>query len=137
MGKTPEEIKEFKSMYRDKIKNAREYKQQKTVHTKFTKPEQMRRVYHCWLNNKTESIHGLVVNVFLPKRSYYCQTICRKARTLLAVSIDSVGYYKYYWQLYLDIGLAMTLVTATFYKEMDKKRMANKILQKSPGFQKE
>ncbi len=96
----------------------------------------MRQVYHRWLNNKTKSIHGLIVNVFLPKRSYYCWTICGKARTFLAVSIDSLGYHKYYRWLYLDLGILMTMTTATFYKQMDKNRIAKKRLQLSPDLQK-
>ena len=90
------------------------------------------------MNNKTESIHEVVVNVFLlvPKRSYYCSTICGKARTYLAVSIDSLGYYGYYTRLCVEMGTTMTPMTATFYKPLDKKRAADKILQQSPEFRK-
>jgi hypothetical protein len=89
------------------VSNAKEYEQQKKIKDKFTEVDRMRRVYHEWMNNKVESVHGIVVNVFLPKRSYYCRTICGKARTFLAVSIDSLGYFEYYKQLYLDLGIEM------------------------------
>jgi hypothetical protein len=93
-GWNEEEKKKYKHKYRDKVRNMREYEQQLIIVTKFTKDKRMAQVYHEWLNTKTESIHGLIVNICLPKRSYYfCQTICcGKARTFLAVSINSLGY---------------------------------------------
>jgi hypothetical protein len=77
-----------------------------------------------------------VVNVFLPKRSYFCRTICGKARTFLAVSVDSLGYYEYYRRLYLDVGIIMSTYTEAFYKEMDKRREHDKSYQKSEDFRK-
>jgi hypothetical protein len=92
------------------------------VHSKYTEEDRLRRVFHEWTTNKTEQIHSLVTNVFLPKRSYYCRTICGRARTYLAVSIDSIGYYEYSRRLYLELGLHMTTITAVFYKQQDKRR---------------
>jgi hypothetical protein len=61
----------------------------------------MRRVFHEFSINKMEQIHSPVTNVFLPKRSYSCHTIYRRARTYLALSIDALlGYYEYNRQLY-------------------------------------
>jgi hypothetical protein len=79
-----------------------------------------------------EQIHSLVTNVFLLKRSYYCRTICGRARTYLAVSIDSLGYYEYNRQLYLELGLEMTSITKAFHKQQDKRREADQAYANKP-----
>jgi hypothetical protein len=129
-----EEKIKFKNKYRDKETNRKEYEQQLQVITKFTKPLRMKRAYHIWNNNnKTEQIHGVVVNRFLLKRSYYCQTICGKARMLLAVSIDTLGYSEYYKILYNKLGLTMSSITGTYFLQHDKKRRADQIYAKKPA----
>jgi hypothetical protein len=92
----------------------------------------MRRFFHEFLTNKTEQIHLLVTNVFLPKRSFYCHTICGRARTSLAVSIDSLGYYKNNRQLYLKLGLELSSITQAFYKQQDKRKTTNQVYAKKP-----
>jgi hypothetical protein len=62
------------------------------------------------------------VNTFLPKWSYFSRTICRRARTNLAVSIDSMGYLKYYKLLYLDIEIEMSGINKLFFVQHDRKR---------------
>jgi len=123
--------KKLKNKYRDKVSNEKEYRQQLLVKSKYLSTERMRRVYHQFCNNKTEQIHGLVVNVFLPKRSYFCRTICGKARTYLAVSVDSLGFEEYFLKLYLELGITMSNVTRLFYKQHDKKRRADAIYAKT------
>ena len=92
------------------------------VKEKFLEPKRMWRMYHEYGNNKTEQIHVFVVNTFLPKRSYFCRTICWRARTNLAVSIDSLGYLQYYKQLYLAIGIEMSGINELFFVQHDRKR---------------
>jgi hypothetical protein len=70
---TEEEKIQKKGKFRDKSKNKRKYEQQLKVKQKYLSTSRMRRCYHQFCNNKTEQLHGLVVNVFLPKRSYYCR----------------------------------------------------------------
>jgi hypothetical protein len=65
-----EEKIKYKNKYRDKQTNRKEYEPQLVVINKFTEPPQMKRAYHYLRNNKTEQIHGAVVNQFLPKQSY-------------------------------------------------------------------
>jgi hypothetical protein len=109
-------------MCRNKETHQKEYQQHFGVHSKDTKEDKLIRVFHEWSTNKTEQIHSLVTKVFLPKRSYYCQTICGRARTYLAVSIDSLGYFEYNQRLYLELGLHMTTISKVFYKQQDKGR---------------
>jgi ribosomal protein L32 len=110
----------------------KEYEQQFEIHKKFTETDRMRRVFHELSTNKTEEIHSLITNVFLPKRSYYCRTICGKARTYLAVSIDSLGYYKYNKLLYHELGLEMSCMTEVFYQQQDKRQESDQACANKP-----
>jgi hypothetical protein len=65
-----------KHKYRDKVANKREHEQQFEIRERFMLRPRMKRVWHKWKNNKTEEIHALVVNVFLPKKSFFSLTIC-------------------------------------------------------------
>jgi hypothetical protein len=89
------------------VKNEKEYVQQLKVKKKYLSTASMRWCYHEFCNNKTEQLHGFVVNVFLPKRSYFCRTICGRARRYLAMTLDSLGFEEYSTELYaqLEIGV--------------------------------
>ena len=63
---TEKEKVEKKGKFRDKEGNPKEYLQQKEVKDKYLSRDRMRRCYHQYSNNKTEQLHGLAVNVFLP-----------------------------------------------------------------------
>ena len=128
---TEEEKVKNKGKYRDKVKFEKEYKQQLEVKEKYLSRTRLRRCFHKFCNNKTEQIHGFIVNVFLPKRSYFCRTICGRARTYLAVSIDSLGFEEYYKQLYLDLGIRMSPVTGLYYRQVDKRRKTDQTYAKS------
>jgi hypothetical protein len=115
---TEEEKIQKKGKFRDKIKNKREYEQQLKVKQKYLSTSRMRRCYHRFCNNKTEQLHGLVVNVFLPKRLYYCRTICGRARN--------------YEELYAELGISMSTVTKRFYHQHDVKRKREQVYENSP-----
>ena len=50
------------------------------------------------------------------------------------MSIDSLGYYEYYRRLYLDVGVTMTTFNEAYYKQIDRKRGADKIIQASDEY---
>jgi hypothetical protein len=87
----------------------------------------MKRSFREFCNNKTEQIHGLVVNVFSPERFFYCCTICGKAQTYMAVGIDSVGYKEYFKELYDNLGIKMSMEATTHYPQHDKKTASNQV----------
>jgi hypothetical protein len=128
-----EEKEKNKNKFRDKEKNPKEYQQQLEIQMKFTETDRMKRVFHEWSTNKTEQIHSLVTNVFLPKRSYYCRTICGRARTYLAVSIDSLGYLEYNKRLYLELGLELSCIAAGFYNQQDQRRNMDQVYANTPA----
>jgi hypothetical protein len=66
---TEEEKVKEKRKYRDKETHEREYKQQLQVKEKYLTPERLSKCFHEFCNNKTEQIHGLVVNVFYRNNS--------------------------------------------------------------------
>jgi hypothetical protein len=118
-GRTRKKVKN-KGKFRDKVKNKREYHQQLKVKKKYLSPVRMRRCYHELCNNKTEQLHRFAANVFLPKRSYFCHTICGRARTYLAMSIDSLGFEAYYKQLYPALEMTiMSSATERYFQQQD------------------
>jgi hypothetical protein len=96
------------------------------VKKKYLSPVRMRRCYHEFCNNKTEQLYGFVVNVFLPKRNYFCRTICGRARTYLAMSIDSLGFEGYYKQLYPALGMTMSSATERYFQQHNRKRILDR-----------
>jgi hypothetical protein len=131
--RTEEEKIQKKGKFRDKIKNKKEYQQQMKVKKKYLSTIRLRRCYHQFCNNKTEKLHRLVVNDFLPKRSYFCCTICGRARTYLAMSVDTLGIEEYYQELYEELGISMSSVTARYYQQHDQKRKRDRNYAKSPA----
>jgi Fe-S-cluster containining protein len=61
---TAEEKEEKKGKFRDKEENPKEYVQQLKVKNKYLSATRMRRCFHAFCNNKTEQLHGFMVNVF-------------------------------------------------------------------------
>jgi hypothetical protein len=118
---TEEEKVKGKRKYRDKETHEREYKQQLQVKEKYLSPERLSKCFHEFCNNKTEQIHGLVVNVLLPKRAFLCGTICGRSCTYMAVGIDSSGYKAYFKELYDDLGIEMLEVTLAYCQEHDRR----------------
>jgi hypothetical protein len=117
---------EKKGKFRDKVKSEREYHQQLKVKKKYLSPVRMRRCYHEFYNNKTEQLQEFVVNVFLSKRSYFCRTICGRARTNLAMIIDSLRFKEYYKQLYPALGMTMSSTTGRYYQHHNRKRILDR-----------
>jgi hypothetical protein len=102
------------------------------VKQKYLSTSRMRRCYHQFCNNKTEQLPGLVVNVFLPKRSYYCRTICGRARTYVAMSVDTHGFETYFEELYAELGISMSTIRKRFYHQHDVKRKHKQVYENSP-----
>jgi hypothetical protein len=129
---TAEEKEAKKGKFRDKEKNPKEYAQQLKVKEKYLSATRMRRCFHDFCNNKTEQLHGFVVNVFLPKRSYFCRTICGRARTYLATSVDSLGFEGYYKELFAELGITMTDETELYFQQHDRSRKTDKEYAEKP-----
>jgi hypothetical protein len=127
---TAEEKEEKKGKFRDKEKNPKEYVQQLKVKNKYLSATRMRRCFHEFCNNKTEQLHGFVVNVFLPKNSYFCRTIC--GRQGKAMSLDSLGFEEYFKELYAKLGMTMPSETELYFQQHDQKRKNDKEYAEKP-----
>jgi hypothetical protein len=130
--RTVEEKVEKKGKFRDKEKNAREYVQQLKVKNKYLSTDRMRRCYHGFCNNKTERLHGFIVNVFLPKQSYFCRTIGGRARTYLVMSLDSLGFKEYFEELYAQLGMTMSSETERHFQQHDRRQNHDKEYANKP-----
>jgi hypothetical protein len=59
-----------------------------------------------------------------------CTTVAPSA--YFAVSIDSLGYYEYNRRLYLELGLEMSSISATFYKQQDRRTHTDQVYTNKP-----
>jgi hypothetical protein len=105
---------------RHKEKNAKEYVQQLKVKKKYLSTARMRRYCHEFCNNKSEQLHGFVVNIFLLKRSYFFRIIYgSRARTYLAMSLGPLGFEVYFKELYAQLGMTMSSETERYFQQQD------------------
>jgi hypothetical protein len=84
-----EELK--KLHYRCKTKNSKLFGELKEIWEVYCTDECLKDVHHEWHTNKCESMNMFIAK-FIPKRFHLCRTISGKARSYLAVAIDSIGY---------------------------------------------
>jgi hypothetical protein len=120
-----EDEKKLKALkYRCKVKHEKLYEQMAAIHNTYTDVWNLREIYHEFHSNKCESLNGFITK-FLPKHKHYCRTIVNRARTYVAIGIDSVGYAKYYSVLWKLLGLRATIITNEHHRRLDK-RTANK-----------
>ena len=85
----PEELK--KLHYRCKVKDDVLYQQLREIWDVYCTDVALKDVHHCWHTNKCESMNQFITK-FIHKNTHLCRTIVGKARTYVAVSIDSIGY---------------------------------------------
>jgi hypothetical protein len=93
----PEELK--KLHYRSKEEHPELYAQLLEIIETYCSDAALKDVHHLWPTNKCESINAFI-SKFVNKTKHLCRTIVGKARTYLAISLDSVGYEAYYRTLF-------------------------------------
>jgi hypothetical protein len=106
--------------YRSKETDAELYEQMSTIHDTFTDVWNLRDIYHEVHSNKCESLNGFITK-FLPKHKHYCRTIVNRARTYLAIGIDSVGYRNYYRILLKRLGIDSTILSGVHHNRLDER----------------
>jgi hypothetical protein len=126
----PEELK--KLYYRCKVKNANLYQQLLDIWNQFCTDESLREVHHEWHTNKCESMNQFITK-FIRKCSHLCMTIVGRARTYLAVGIDSVGYEDYYRSLFQLLKIEYDEETMkTHHERVDARKIRKKAYDKLP-----
>jgi hypothetical protein len=122
-NKWKDDEKQLRSLkYRCKVKHTELYEQMSTIHNTFTDVWNLREIYHEYHSNKCESLNGFITK-FLPKHKHYCRTIINRARTYLAIGIDSVGYKNYYGVLWTMLNLSSTSITTEHHQRLDRRRV--------------
>jgi hypothetical protein len=117
----PEELK--KLHYRSKEEHPELYAQLLVIFETYCSDEALKEVHHLWHTNKCESINAFI-SKFVPKTKHLCRTIVGKARTYLAISLDSVGYEEYYRTLFELIDLEYdTEIMQSMHQRMDRKKI--------------
>ena len=116
----PEEL--AKLHYRCKVKNDTLYQQLHNIWSVYCTDESLKDVHHSWHTNKCESMNKFI-SKFVNKSTHLCRTIVGKARTYVAVSIDSIGYEDYYSTLFdlLDLDYDDDIM-AISHQRMDKNK---------------
>jgi hypothetical protein len=126
----PEELK--KLHYRDKVTDDWLYEQLEEIWELYCTDESLREVHHSYHTNKCESMNKFITK-FVDKSLHLCRTIVGKARTYVAVGIDSVGYEEYYRRLFELIDLDYDDdIMGTHHRRLDAKKVWKKRYDKQP-----
>jgi ribosomal protein L37AE/L43A len=106
--------------FRCKTRNKDLYLFLKCHHDKFMEESKLRQLWHQYDTNNVEAFNKFLTK-FLPKDKTYCQTIENKARSLLAVGLQSVGYRQFYGRIFLLTGIPLTTddITSLFFRKED------------------
>ena len=95
--------------------------------TYYCSDKALRDIHHEWHTNKCESMNRFITK-FINKSSHLCRSIVGKARTYLAVGLDSVGYEEYYRTLFGILGLDYDdRICGLSHRWLDKKTIAHRI----------
>jgi hypothetical protein len=126
----PEELK--KLYYRDKVADKALYDQILELWESYCSDENLRSIHHAWHTNKCESMNNFIAK-FVRKSMHLCRSIVGKARTYLAVSLDSVGYEDYYRTLFGILGLHYDeTICGTSHRRLDNRKKFERTYNKKP-----
>jgi hypothetical protein len=117
----PEELK--KLHYRSTVEHAELYAQLLEIFETYCSDVALKDVHHLWHTNKCESMNAFITKS-VNKVKHLCRTIVGKARTYLAVGLDSVGYEYYYRTLFELLHLDYDEdIMGTSHRRMDKAKI--------------
>jgi hypothetical protein len=121
---TEEEIRSTGLRFRCKQRNQDMYLFMKKHHTDFMEDSKLCQLFHEYDTNNVEGFNKFLTK-FLPKDRTYCQTIENKARSMLAVGLQSVGYRKFYGRLFALTGIELREddITSLFLRAKDSDKL--------------
>ena len=102
---TEEEIRERGLRFRSKVDNKELYEFLRKHHEEFMEESKLRQLWHCYDTNLVEAFNKFLTK-FLPKDKTYCQTIENRVRSMVAVSLQSIGYRQFYGRVFERVGIA-------------------------------
>jgi hypothetical protein len=120
----PEELK--KLFYGSKDTDKAIYEQILEIWNTYCSDQALHEIHHEWHTNKCESMNKFITK-FINKSTHLCRSIVGKARTYLAVGLDSIGYEEYYRTLFGILGLDYDeRICGLSHRRLDKKKIWHK-----------
>ncbi len=94
----------------------------------------LRQLKHEYDTNNVEGFNKFLTK-FLPKDRTYCRTIENKARSYLAVSLQSIGYRQFYSRLFELAGVPLEPddVTSLFLRSEDQEKLWRQLHRQKEG----
>ena len=117
---TKEEIRERGLRFRCKVRDEKLYEFLKTHHEQFMEESKLRQLWHQYDTNLVEAFNKFLTK-FLRKDKTYCQTIENKARCMVAVGLQSIGYRQFYARVFERTGIEILEddITSLFLRKED------------------
>ena len=116
------EMEEMKATYHNKNGtnfNKQVYADITKAQKLFTTNKALKEIFHGNNIQKNEAMMHIVIN-YIPKGTYFCWTICREERVMIACTINSVGMGQFYVRLYAKLRIKMQQPTKDFVRELTK-----------------
>jgi hypothetical protein len=131
---TAEEIRDSGLRFRSKERNKELYLFLKSHHEQFMEETKLRQLYHQYDTNMVEGFNKFLTK-FLPKDKTYCKTIENKARSMLAVGLQSIGYRQLYRRVFELTGIPIELddITSLFLRDEDADKLWRKVHRRKEG----
>jgi hypothetical protein len=106
----------------------------KTHHEQFIEETKLCQLYHQYDTNNVEGFNKFLTK-FLPKDKTYCQMIENKARSMLAVGLQSIGYRQLYKWVFELTGIPIELddITSLFLQDEDADKLWRKAHRRKEG----
>jgi hypothetical protein len=119
-----EEVSAAGLRFRCKERNKELYLVLKKHHEEFMEESKLRQLFHRYDTNTVEGFNKFLTK-FLPKDRTYCQTIENQARTMLAVSLQSIGYRQFYQRVFALTGMNLEEdgITNIFLRSEDSEKL--------------
>jgi hypothetical protein len=112
---TAEEVRKSGLRFCCKVQNKELYLFLKRHYEQFLEEKKLCQLYHQYDTNNVKGFNNLLT-MFLPKDKTYCQTIEKKARSMLAMGLQSVGYRQLYQRIFALTGIRLEVndITSLF-----------------------
>jgi hypothetical protein len=130
-----EALRETGLRFRCKVRNKELHAFMKEHHEKFMEDSKLRQLWHKYDTNNVKAFNKFLTK-FLPKDKTYCQTIENKARSMLAVGLQSVGCQKFYKRVFSRTGVVLEEddMTSLFLQKEDADKLWRKMHRRKESY---
>ena len=128
MNKTSVELSEL-GKYRCMIEDRDLFEQVHPILVKFTSDSYITEMHHTFHSQKNEAMNRSVMK-FAPKHFCFSKTMSLTIRIAIAISVNSVGYEKFYRILFSAVGLARVEHCDRVFAILDRRDSLNRMNKK-------